>query len=175
MDIVYLNHRINLYNSLIPVNATVNENSIALNNQHSLSLQIKTKEYKRTFEIRYVLLSWRIGNKMQVKEGEQIKIYINPKDKTKLNNSNDTLYKNFLNIPMSNIKAYGAEVNNTWRSFSLYKDMIIDIVDMLILSFLLAIAAFLINGGMDHHRIINITLVCCFLLSMLALYILEAV
>ena len=174
MDGVYLNYRINLYHSLIPVNATVIENSTAFNNRHSLSLQIKTKEYKRTFEIRYVLLSWRIENRMQVKEGEQVKIYINPKDKIKLDNNNNTSYKNFLNIPMNNIKTYGVNGNNSWRSFSLYKDMLIDIVDMFILSLLLAIAVFFVKGGIDQHKIINITLTYFFLLSMLVLYLMEA-
>lgn len=172
-NLSYCIYRINKYKKLVPINITVANDAKAFNSRHSLTLEVKAKEYYRNFEIRYVLLSWNIEQKMFAKENENIVVYLLPSDLFKLNDSAANC-KNFFNIPKNNIAVYGIRKNNEWRSFNLTNDLVLDILFFLEITILIAGAIFFKQGVLLKEWNVGILILCFNVIFIIAIYILEA-
>jgi hypothetical protein len=163
--------RVDFYNKLIPVKATVKIKSKSTNNRNSVKLNIETKEYNRIFKLSYVLFSSKIEDDMYVRANEHITAYIRPVDQAKLNTF--TQPRNTVVKPTNNLEVYGVIAGQTWRSYTLKYDLLVDVVIILLYTFMASLIPLIANNKDLEKEWIGNTMSLIMFSLMITVYLLE--
>jgi hypothetical protein len=163
--------RVDFYNKLIPVKATVKTSSKATNSRNTVRLEIETKEYKRILKLSYVLFSSKIEDDMYVRANEHITAYIRPVDQVKLNTV--TQPRNTVVKPTNNLEVYGVIAGQTWRSYTLKYDLLVDVVIILLYTFMASLIPLIANNKDLEKEWIGNTMSLIMFSLMITVYLLE--